>query len=157
MPAFLECIAADGRHNIDGQLDLFGFDDPSEGETTGSAVPVPDVEELPKKELMLMERETTGLYLSGHPIDDYKEAARRAGSVNIGSILYDTDFIGIATKTGSLVVQGVQHDEVQILAVELVAKRSQEAHRSCNTPAQAGLPKLCLQNTGLKYAAAFPL
>ncbi len=85
----LECIAADGRHNIDGQLDLFGFDDPSEGETTGSAVPVPDVEEFPKKELMLMERETTGLYLSGHPIDDYKEAARRAGSVNIGSILED--------------------------------------------------------------------
>ena len=85
----LECIAADGRHNIDGQLDLFGFDDPSEGETTGSAVPVPDVEEFPKKELMLMERETTGLYLSGHPIDDYKEAARRAGSVNIDSILED--------------------------------------------------------------------
>ena len=35
-------------------------------------------------------------------------------------MVYDTDFIGIATKTGSLVVQGVQHDEVQILAVELV-------------------------------------
>ena len=40
--------------------------------------------------------------------------------VRLSLVVYDTDFIGIATKTGSLVVQGVQHDEVQILAVELV-------------------------------------
>ena len=59
--AVLDCIATDGRRNIDGQLDLFGLD---EGESCG-AVPVPDVEEYPKNELMQMARETTGLYLSG--------------------------------------------------------------------------------------------
>ena len=36
-----------------------------------------------------MEKETTGLYLSGHPMDQYREAARRRGAVPIGSILSD--------------------------------------------------------------------
>ena len=87
--AVLECIASDGRHNIDGQLDLFGLGEPDADAFGSSAVPVPEVEEFSRQELMLMERETTGLYLSGHPIDDYKEAVRRAGAVNIGSILED--------------------------------------------------------------------
>ena len=36
-----------------------------------------------------MERETTGLYLTGHPMDEYRDAARQAGAVNIGAILSD--------------------------------------------------------------------
>ena len=36
-----------------------------------------------------MEKETTGLYLSGHPMDQYRELARRKGAVSIGSILSD--------------------------------------------------------------------
>ena len=84
-----ECIATDGRRNIEGQLDLFGLGD-GDGEDQGSAsVPVPDVEEYTSRELMAMEREITGLYLTGHPMDDYREAARRAGAVSIGAILSD--------------------------------------------------------------------
>ena len=40
-------------------------------------------------EKMAMEKETTGLYLSGHPMDSYREAARRAGAVPLGAILSD--------------------------------------------------------------------
>lgn len=36
-----------------------------------------------------MERETTGLYLTGHPMDEYRELARRAGAAPIGAILSD--------------------------------------------------------------------
>ena len=85
----LECIASDGRRNIDGQLDLFGLDEAGEPGGGSSSVPVPDVAEYSSRELMAMERETTGLYLSGHPIDDYREAARRAGAVSIGAVMSD--------------------------------------------------------------------
>ena len=44
-----------------------------------------------------MEKETTGLYLSGHPMDAYREAARRQGAVTIGSIL--SDFSGTEGPT----------------------------------------------------------
>ena len=36
-----------------------------------------------------MEKETTGLYLSGHPMDQYREQAKAVGAVTIGSILGD--------------------------------------------------------------------
>lgn len=36
-----------------------------------------------------MERETTGLYLSGHPMDDYRELARRYGATPIGRVMDD--------------------------------------------------------------------
>ena len=36
-----------------------------------------------------MERETTGLYLTGHPMDDYRDRARDAGAVAIGAVLSD--------------------------------------------------------------------
>jgi DNA polymerase-3 subunit alpha len=36
-----------------------------------------------------MEHEVTGLYLSGHPMDEYRGAAKSAGAVGIGDILTD--------------------------------------------------------------------
>lgn len=36
-----------------------------------------------------MEKETTGLYLSGHPMDAYRELSRRLGAAPIGRILED--------------------------------------------------------------------
>jgi len=36
-----------------------------------------------------MEKETTGLYLSGHPMDEYRAAVSRIGAVSIGSIMAD--------------------------------------------------------------------
>ncbi len=38
---------------------------------------------------MTMEKETTGLYLSGHPMDQYREQVRRLRAPTIGSILED--------------------------------------------------------------------
>ena len=38
-----------------------------------------------------MEKEVTGLYLTGHPMDAYREAAQAMGAVTIGSILGDFD------------------------------------------------------------------
>ena len=38
---------------------------------------------------MTMEKETTGLYLSGHPMDQYRDAVRRLGAPAIGTILED--------------------------------------------------------------------
>ncbi|MGI5936031.1 MAG: DNA polymerase III subunit alpha [Oscillospiraceae bacterium] len=83
----IEGVAAEGHKNIEGQLDLFGI----EGglEEPPSVLVLPDVPEFSPQELMAMEKETTGLYLSGHPMDQYRDAARRAGTVPIGSILSD--------------------------------------------------------------------
>lgn len=50
---------------------------------------MPDIPEYTPQELMTMEKETTGLYLSGHPMDAYREQVRRLKVPTIGSILDD--------------------------------------------------------------------
>ncbi len=76
------------RRNIDGQLDLFSMGQDTAG-ASNMETELPDIPEFTPSELMAMEKETTGLYLTGHPMDEYRVAARRAGAVPIGTILYD--------------------------------------------------------------------
>jgi DNA polymerase-3 subunit alpha len=86
--AVLDSIAQSARDNISGQLDLFGdFND--EGQKAPAVIPIPDVEEYTPMEKMQMEKETTGLYLSGHPMDGYRDAVRRIGAVPIGAVTGD--------------------------------------------------------------------
>ena len=83
----VEGVAAEGRKNVAGQMDLFGMS--GEADAAPEAVRLPDVPEFTRQELMAMERETTGLYLTGHPMDDYRDRARDAGAVSLGAILAD--------------------------------------------------------------------
>ena len=85
----LDGIAQTRKKNLEGQVDLFGFG----LEETASApkVELPDIPEFSVRELMAMEKETTGLYLSGHPMDEYRELVKRYRAMPIGSILADFD------------------------------------------------------------------
>ena len=82
----IDSIARAQKENISGQFDLFG-DGGAEGEI--ASFPLPEVEEYTAREKMAMEKEATGLYLSGHPMDEYRERVRRAGAVPIGALMAD--------------------------------------------------------------------
>ncbi len=58
------------RNNISGQLDLFSI---AMGTATSdkSGYSYPDVKEFTLKELLFLEKESSGMYFSGHMIDDY--------------------------------------------------------------------------------------
>ena len=86
-PLILDSISRESRDNIDGQMDLFGGGDESASEP--KSIPLPNVEEYSQQELMQMEKEVTGLYLSGHPMDGYRDSLRRLGAAPIGAILSD--------------------------------------------------------------------
>ena len=47
-----------------------------EQETPAVSVPIPDLKEMNKVDLMQLEKETTGIYLTGHPMDDYRKYLR---------------------------------------------------------------------------------
>ncbi|MDL2273584.1 DNA polymerase III subunit alpha [Oscillospiraceae bacterium OttesenSCG-928-G22] len=65
----LDNLASVRGKNVEGQIDFFSLTDtPNNAE-----IPLPDVEEYPKRQLIAMEKEITGLYLSGHPMDEYRE------------------------------------------------------------------------------------
>ena len=85
--AVLDSVSRAQKENISGQFDLFGGGD--DGDEKIVSIPVPEVEEYTKRELMAMEKEATGLYLSGHPMDEYREIVRRIGAAKIGPLMAD--------------------------------------------------------------------
>ncbi|MCI9432242.1 MAG: DNA polymerase III subunit alpha [Oscillospiraceae bacterium] len=84
----LDSIAASRRQNVEGQMDFFGMVNPSEKKPAAS-IHLPNIPEYPLDERMRQEREVTGMYLSGHPMNAYREAAKAAGAVRIGPIHAD--------------------------------------------------------------------
>ena len=82
----VDAIAQSRRKNIEGQIDLFGMGNEAVQDTQ---IALPDIPELSKRELLSMEKETTGLYLSGHPMDEYRELARQADAASIRKIIDD--------------------------------------------------------------------
>ena len=86
-PLILDAISRESRDNIAGQMDLFGGGEESFAEP--KEITMPDLEEYSPQERMQMEKEVTGLYLSGHPMDAYRDSLRRLGVASIGAILGD--------------------------------------------------------------------
>ena len=80
----LKSIETDSRRNLDGQLDLFSV---MSGEAqSGASEDSYEIKQLPEyshKELLQQEKEVSGLYLSGHPLDAYREQSARIASHTI--------------------------------------------------------------------------
>ncbi|SFE53206.1 DNA polymerase III catalytic subunit, DnaE type [Thermoanaerobacter thermohydrosulfuricus] len=65
----MENIKKNRNNNLNGQISLFGEVEQSHG----VEFEFPDLEEFPKNRLLSMEKETLGLYISGHPLEEYME------------------------------------------------------------------------------------
>ena len=83
--AVMDSVQSAAKKNLAGQMDLFGFSDEEEKPSTG--IKVPNIPELSKQEIMNMERETTGLYLSGHPMDDYRDVLKKLHIPSVGQVI----------------------------------------------------------------------
>lgn len=69
----MESIHKSRERNIKGQISLF------EGDIEKHKVDysLPDIKEFSKDMILSMEKETMGLYISGHPLDEYQDDIRR--------------------------------------------------------------------------------
>ncbi len=81
------------RNNISGQMDLFSL-----GTASGSQMvsySYPDYEEYPQRELLLLEKESSGMYFSGHLIDSYSKNIKDISPDSIADIIEELsdDFI----------------------------------------------------------------
>ncbi|MCI9576549.1 MAG: DNA polymerase III subunit alpha [Clostridiales bacterium] len=82
----LDHLDADKRKNIDGQIGFFDIpDDPG----TKQEFFIAPQQELSPSDKLAMEKETTGMYLSGHPMADYASWYDRLGTQKTGAILDD--------------------------------------------------------------------
>ncbi|SHJ44523.1 DNA polymerase III catalytic subunit, DnaE type [Geosporobacter subterraneus DSM 17957] len=82
----IDGIQQDRRRNIEGQVSLFSNFDEVLPETVKEDV-LPNVAEFPPKMLLAMEKETTGLYITGHPLAEFEEEILRLSTVNTGELI----------------------------------------------------------------------
>ena len=80
----MDSIASSRKKNLEGQMGLFSM---LEEEDTAAAIPIPQMKEMSKADLLAMEKETTGIYISGHPMDDYRAYLRNTHVVQIGKLM----------------------------------------------------------------------
>ncbi|MBQ7203269.1 MAG: DNA polymerase III subunit alpha [Eubacterium sp.] len=82
LPTLVSNIEEQHRKTMYGQVGLFEISD-----DFVSGFTLPDVDEFSKGELLQMEKEMTGLYLSGHPMDKYEDIIEKAGCVRTYDVL----------------------------------------------------------------------
>ena len=80
----MDSVSSSRKKNLDGQMGLFSMLDKSD---SAVAIPIPTLPELSPGDMMTMEKETTGVYISGHPMDDYRQYLKGTHVVSIGSLL----------------------------------------------------------------------
>jgi len=78
------------RNNIAGQLDIFSLAD-SAAFASSESYSYPDVPEYTLRELLMLEKESSGMYFSGHMIDNYSLHADSLGAERISDILEDAE------------------------------------------------------------------
>ena len=83
--SMMDSIASSRKKNLEGQMGLFALLEEEDAAIT--RIPIPSLPERDPAELMAMEKETTGIYISGHPMDDYRKFLKNTHVVPIGQLM----------------------------------------------------------------------
>ena len=81
--AMMDSVASSRKKNLEGQMGLFGMLE----EDSSASMPIPYLKEMNKTDLLAMEKETMGIYISGHPMDDYRPYLRNTHVVPIAKLM----------------------------------------------------------------------
>jgi DNA polymerase III subunit alpha len=74
------------RDREEGQVSLFDALGGGDAPKTAGPPPAARVPEWPQEEMLAFEREVLGFYLSGHPLEQYREVVRRIGALNAADL-----------------------------------------------------------------------
>ncbi len=100
LPSVIADLDADKNKNVIGQI---GFFDEDSGFSYSNEFVAPDIEEMPYRELLSLEKDITGLYISGHPMDEYKDISAKIKADSISEILDSDGTFGSKYKDNSKV------------------------------------------------------
>lgn len=103
-PQIVDSVNSKNKNDIEGQMSLFDFADEEQKEEL--KINLPNVEEFDKEMLLAFEKELMGVYVSGHPLDDYITLLDKNSTCHASEFAVD-DELGMAPiKDNSEVVLG---------------------------------------------------
>ena len=122
----MDGISSEKKRNIDGQISLFGLD---EDIIESPEITYPNIKEFSKKNLLAMEKEMTGLYLSGHPLDEYVYSLKVQTSTNIEKVFKSYEII--KDSYGNIEIpDDIIHDEQRVVLGGILASVNQKITRN---------------------------
>ena len=83
----LKSIESDSRKNLDGQIDLFSMMSGMDNTSAADSYEIKPCPEYTHAELLQQEKEVSGLYLSGHPLDAYREQSAQFATHTIKALI----------------------------------------------------------------------
>jgi DNA polymerase-3 subunit alpha len=112
----MDVAASLSKRNAQGQISLFAAADLKQ-----ERPPLPSMPEPPRRELLAMEKEMTGVYISGHPLEDYRAELE-------GMEMNTRVIAGIAEEENAVLA----HDGRSAAVGGLVAERRMKTTRAGN-------------------------
>lgn len=100
----MDHIHQDKKNNMAGQMTL--FDIVSEEEKESFDIKLPDVGEYSKEMVLAFEKEVLGVYISGHPLEEYEELWRKQITATTADFVLDEESNSIKVEDGSKVTIG---------------------------------------------------
>ncbi|MBQ3425507.1 MAG: DNA polymerase III subunit alpha [Clostridia bacterium] len=125
----MDGIARSQRSMVSGQISLFAMAD---GAIDVPPPPMPDLPPFDKNQLLQMEKETTGVYISGHPLDGY--------AAQLSRLKVNARFLQSLTEESP--DGGMAWDQKQVLMGGIVAEVKLKAAKSGNMMAFVQLEDL---------------
>ena len=119
----LDDLDYETKRNMGGQLSFFDLGNTDEQNKTSDEPIMPDLEEFSKSELLFMENEIAGMYLSGHPMDEYSDyfnavKADRTGDIisNEGGLYFDGKKVSVVCVVSKVKTQLTKNNQMMAFA-----------------------------------------
>ena len=100
----LDHIQNDKKNNMAGQISL--FDIVSEEEKEDFDIKMPDVGEYTKEMILAFEKEVLGIYISGHPLEEYESIWRKNITNTTADFVLDEEINEMRVQDGAKVTIG---------------------------------------------------
>lgn len=103
-PELLDQRTKERKNTMEGQMTLFDF--AGEEEKTHYQITFPEVGEFLKEDILAFEKETLGIYLSGHPMEAYEDTWRNNITAVTNDFIVDEEIGAAKVSDGSYVTIG---------------------------------------------------
>ena len=102
--SLVEHLVKDKKNNMAGQMSLFDLAQDDDKESF--EIPLPNVGEYTKEVLLAFEKEVVGVYISGHPLEEYKDFIECRISARTSDFYLDEETNSTKVRDGDEVVIG---------------------------------------------------
>ncbi len=100
----LDGVTQEKKKNLAGQLSLFDF--AGEEQSMQMEESFPNVGEYPKEMLLVFEKEVLGIYVSGHPLEEYESLMRKNITNTTLDFIIDDETDAVKVVDGAMAIVG---------------------------------------------------